>query len=95
VEFKDSLIGDHLSPAYSPRLRKLGVSGSAIDNIAIGAFAGITRYVTTTTTTNDEFRSVFFNHWDVDYKNGQCSFITASESNKYFDVKVKRTKKCL
>ena len=45
VEFKDSLIGDHLSPAYSPRLRKLGVSGSTIDNIAIGAFAGITRYV--------------------------------------------------
>jgi hypothetical protein len=42
VEFKDSLIGDHLSPAYSPRLRKLGVSGASIDNIAIGAFAGIT-----------------------------------------------------
>jgi hypothetical protein len=43
VEFKDSLIGDHFSPAYSPRLRKLGVSGSHVDNIAIGAFAGITR----------------------------------------------------
>lgn len=42
VEFKDSLIGDHFSPAYSPRLQKLGISGSHIDNIAIGAFAGIT-----------------------------------------------------
>ena len=41
LDFKESLIGDHLSPAYSPRLRVLGVRGQKILNIAIGAFAGI------------------------------------------------------
>ena len=41
TDFKESLIGDHLSPAYSPRLRKLGIKGSNVKNIAIGAFAGI------------------------------------------------------
>ena len=41
VDFKEPLVGDHLSPAYSPRLMKLGVKGSKVQNIAIGAFAGI------------------------------------------------------
>lgn len=41
VDFKESLIGDHLSPAYSPRLRVLGVKGQKVLNIATGAFAGI------------------------------------------------------
>ena len=41
VDFKESLVGDHLSPAYSPRLKKLGVKGTKVMNIAIGAFAGI------------------------------------------------------
>jgi Leucine-rich repeat (LRR) protein len=41
VDFKESLVGNHLSPAYSPRLKKLGVKGSKVKNIAIGAFAGI------------------------------------------------------
>ena len=41
TDFKEPLIGDHLSPAYSPRLRKLGIKGSNVRNIAIGAFAGI------------------------------------------------------
>ena len=40
VDFKESLIGDHLSPAYSPRLKVLGVKGQKVLNIAIGAFAG-------------------------------------------------------
>ena len=43
VDFKGQkgLVGDHLSPAYSARLRKLGVKGTKVLNIAIGAFAGI------------------------------------------------------
>lgn len=41
VDFKETLIGDHLSPAYSPRLKVLGVKGQKVLNIAIGAFAGI------------------------------------------------------
>ena len=40
VDFKEPLVGDHLSPAYSPRLKKLGVKGQKVLNIAIGAFAG-------------------------------------------------------
>ena len=40
VDFKETLVGDHLSPAYSPRLKKLGVKGQKVLNIAIGAFAG-------------------------------------------------------
>ena len=42
VDFKETLVGDHLSPAYSPRLKKLGVKGQKVLNIAIGAFAGKT-----------------------------------------------------
>ena len=41
IDFKESLIGDHLFPAYSPRLKHFGVKGSKVKNIAIGAFAGI------------------------------------------------------
>ena len=41
VDFKEELIGDHLAPAYSPRLRLLGIKGQKVLNIAIGAFAGI------------------------------------------------------
>jgi len=41
VDFKEELIGDHLAPAYSPRLRLLGIKGQKVQNIAIGAFAGI------------------------------------------------------
>ena len=41
IDFTESLIGDHLFPAYSPRLKHFGVKGSKVKNIAIGAFAGI------------------------------------------------------
>ena len=41
IDFKESLIGNHFSPAYSPRLKSLGVMGENVKNIAIGAFAGI------------------------------------------------------
>ena len=41
VDFTESLIGDHLFPAYSPRLKHFGIKGSKVKNIAIGAFAGI------------------------------------------------------
>ena len=41
VDFKEALIGDHLAPAYSPRLKLLGIKGQKVLNIAIGAFAGI------------------------------------------------------
>ena len=35
VDFKEELIGDHLAPAYSPRLRLLGIKGQKVLNIAI------------------------------------------------------------
>ena len=41
VEVKDSLLGDHLRPAFTPRLNAVGVSGSKIKNIAIGALNGV------------------------------------------------------
>ena len=41
TDFKESVIGDHLYPAYSPRLRKLGVKGSNVKHIAPKIFAGI------------------------------------------------------
>lgn len=41
VELKEPLVGDHLSPAYTPRLKKLGISGSKVKNIAIGALTGL------------------------------------------------------
>ena len=41
VEVKDPIVGDHLTPAFSPRLRRVGVMGSKIENIAISALHGI------------------------------------------------------
>ncbi len=41
VEVKDALVGDHFSPAYTPRLRKVGFSGGKVKNIAIGALNGL------------------------------------------------------
>ncbi len=41
IDFKEPIVGDHFSPAYSPRLRKLGVKGGKVKNIAIRAFVGI------------------------------------------------------
>ena len=41
VEVKDSLVGDHFSPSYTPRLRRLGITGSKVKNIAIGALSGL------------------------------------------------------
>ena len=41
VEVKDPIVGDHLTPAFSPRLRNIGVMGDRIENIAISALHGI------------------------------------------------------
>ena len=35
------LLGDHLSPAYTPRLRQLGIHGKKVKNIATGALMGL------------------------------------------------------
>ena len=42
VEVKDPIVGDHLTPAFSPRLRSVGVMGENVENIAISALHGIT-----------------------------------------------------
>lgn len=41
VEVKDSIVGDQLTPTFSPRLRRIGVMGPKVENIAISALAGI------------------------------------------------------
>jgi len=41
VEVKDRIVGDHLTPAFSPRLKSVGVMGKNIENIAISALHGI------------------------------------------------------
>ena len=41
VEVKVDLVGDHLSPAYSTRLNKLGLNGNKVENIATGALMGL------------------------------------------------------
>jgi len=41
VEVKDPTVGDHLTPAFSPRLQKVGVVGDKIKHIAISALVGI------------------------------------------------------
>ncbi len=41
VEVKVPLLGDHLSPAYTPRLRRLGVRGRKVKNVATGALMGL------------------------------------------------------
>ncbi len=41
VEVKDPLVGDHFSPAYTPRLRRIGITGSKVKNVAIGALSGL------------------------------------------------------
>ncbi len=38
---KDSLVGDHFSPAYTPRLRILGITGQRVKDVAIGALDGL------------------------------------------------------
>ncbi len=45
VEVKDPIVGDHLTPAFSPRLRSVGVMGDRIENIAISALHGISSKV--------------------------------------------------
>ena len=42
VELKESTVGDQLTPAYSPRLHSVGVTGDKIQHIAISALHGIT-----------------------------------------------------
>ena len=42
VEVKDPTVGDHLTPAFSPRLESVGVMGDKIQHIAISALVGIT-----------------------------------------------------
>merc|ERR1719410_2221519 len=42
VEMKEDLIGDQLTPAFSPRLLDVGVTGDKIKHIAISALNGIT-----------------------------------------------------
>ena len=42
VEVKDPTVGDHLTPAFSPRLSSVGVMGDQIQHIAISALVGIT-----------------------------------------------------
>lgn len=41
VEVKDPTVGDHLTPAFSPRLQNVGVMGDRIQHIAISALVGI------------------------------------------------------
>ena len=41
VEVKVELLGDHLSPAYTPRLTRLGVHGKKVKNVATGALMGL------------------------------------------------------
>ena len=41
VEVKDPTVGDHLTPAFSPRLETVGVMGDNIQHIAITALSGI------------------------------------------------------
>jgi len=41
VEVKDPTVGDHLTPAFSPRLKSVGVMGDKIQHIAISALVGI------------------------------------------------------
>ena len=45
VEVKDSIVGDHLTPTFSPRLRSVGVMGDKIENIAISVLHGISSKV--------------------------------------------------
>lgn len=45
VEVKDPIVGDHLTPAFSPRLRRVGVMGAKVENIAISALHGISSKV--------------------------------------------------
>ena len=41
VELKVELLGDHLSPAYTQRLTRLGIHGKKVKNIATGALMGL------------------------------------------------------
>jgi len=41
VEVKDPTVGDHLTPAFSPRLRRVAVKGDKIKHIAISALVGV------------------------------------------------------
>ena len=50
VDVKDDLIGDHFSPAYTPRLKRLGIRGSKVENIAIGALSGKRKVLLETST---------------------------------------------
>ena len=45
VEVKEPIVGDQLTPTFSPRLRRIGVMGPKVENIAISALAGISSKV--------------------------------------------------